>query len=84
MTIDELVKSCGAIDEIDGKPVSRIYLTIRIKRVPSGCTVGLCGRSGPRGRICSVKDAEGEGYNCTANFSAPAILAYIKKNNKGE
>ena len=80
MRIDDLIASCKAINPLDGKPVGYIYLTIPIKSLPRGETVGLLGRSGPRGRICNVKEAGGSGYSCTAIFSAPAVLAYIEQN----
>ncbi len=80
MKVDDLITSCKAINPLDGKPVRHIYLTIPIKTLPRGDTVGLFGRAGPRGRICNVQEADGGGYRCTAIFPAPAVLAYIARN----
>ena len=83
MKIDEMISLCRAINPNDGAPVRRVYLTIPLKKLPTGYTVTLFGRSGPRGSVCNVKEVCGGNYSCTAIFSAPAVLAYIKKNFGG-
>jgi len=83
MRLDELRAACSAENPLDGKPVSHVYLVVPRKSLPRGSSIGLCGRAGPRGRLCNVSEAEGGGYDCVATFSAPAVLAYLDLNLEG-
>lgn len=55
-----------------------LYLTLDLARLPTGDRVRLCGRRGPYGRLCNVKETE-EGYRAVAVFDSQKILAFIKK-----
>lgn len=80
MKLDELKAACREVDPLSGEPRGYIYLTMPRKSLPKGATTRLLGRSGPRGRICTVNEVEGGGFNCVAVFKAPEVLAYVEAN----
>lgn len=55
-----------------------IYLVVPRKSLPRGDKVRLCGRYGPFGKLCTVKETD-EGYNVVAVFDTQKILEFINK-----
>jgi hypothetical protein len=53
-----------------------ILLVVPRTRCPSGETVSLFGRSGPRGRIANIRETP-RGYDVVAYFPAAAVLEEI-------
>jgi len=80
MKVDELKAACLSTNELTGAARTRIYLTVRRKTLPRGVTISIAPRSGPRGQLCVVNERDAGGYDCTAVFSAPAVLKYLEAN----
>lgn len=66
------------LDELKGLAESQpyLYLTIPTQNLPRGNGIRLCGRSGPRGRICCVKETE-DGFTTVAVFESQKILKFL-------
>lgn len=71
MTIDEL-QAIAARQQF-------VYLTIPRKSLPKGDRTRLLSRSGPWGRICTVKD-NGKGYNVVAVFNCTEVSQFLEAN----
>ena len=83
MTPAELVDLCttsiGAWRAEGGAgPAPSIMLVVPRRRCPSGETVALFGRSGPRGRIASIRETE-HGYDVVAYFPAAGVLDEVRR-----
>ena len=56
----------------------QIMLVVRRDRPPTGRTVGLAGRYGPRGEIMNVKEAKrGTGFEVAAYFDCQKVLDWL-------
>ena len=63
-----------------GTEASKILLVVRRDRPPTGRTVGLAGRHGPRGEIMNVKEAKrGTGFEVAAYFDCQKILDWLDR-----
>lgn len=76
MTPAELRAAASATSPLDGKPISHLYLTLHRRSLPRGRDVRLAGRAGPLGRLCTVKEAEGGGFDCVATFRSADVVAF--------
>jgi len=83
MTIQELWEACNVTDPLNGYRVQHIYLTLPRKTLPKGDDVLLSGRSGPKGRICNVKQSLNPlfKYDVAANFKTGEILKWINSHD---
>lgn len=83
MTPHGLVDLCTAAVDAwnDGgrtDPPPSVLLVVPRARCPSGDTVALFGRGGPRGRIATIRETPG-GYEVVAYFPAAAVLDAIAR-----
>ena len=63
-----------------GIDIDRILMVVCRDRAPTGRTVGLAGRYGPRGEIMNVKEAErGTGFEVAAYFDCQKVLDWLDK-----
>lgn len=61
-----------------GISADRILLSVPRDRPPTGLTVGLAGRYGPRGEIANVKK-RGERFSVAAYFDCQKVLDWLDK-----
>lgn len=59
-------------------PEPTILLVLPRERCPTGDTVALLGRRGPRGRIATIRETLG-GYDVAAYFPAVAVIDEIAR-----
>ena len=78
MTFDELRQLCKAPIDSTGEVPKHIYLTTIKDRMPGGDNIRLFTRSGPLGRICTIKEADDK-FSVTACFQRAEILAALDK-----
>lgn len=78
MRLSELIALCDAPCGLDGVVPDHIYLTVQRPRLPRGETIRLCGRIGPRGRLCTVKEAPAGGYACVAVFKRAEVKVFAQ------
>jgi hypothetical protein len=58
--------------------VPTVLLTLPTSRIPSGNGIRLAGRSGPLGRIMTIREA-GDEYTVVAAFNAAKIVQWLKR-----
>ena len=61
-----------------GEPPASVLLVVPRSRCPAGRTIALYGRSGPRGRIATIRE-NATGYDVVAYFPAMAIIDEISR-----
>lgn len=79
MTPAELRAAASATSPLDGRPIAHLYLTLHRATLPRGRDVRLAGRAGPLGRLCTVQEAEGGGFDCVATFRAADVLDFCDR-----
>ena len=62
-----------------GIDADSILLVVPRDRPPTGRTVGLAARYGPRGEIANVKEDDSGGYEVAAYFDCQKILDWMDK-----
>lgn len=59
-------------------PAPTVLLVVPKKRCPTGETVALFGRWGPRGRIATIRETDA-GYDVVAYFPAIAVVQEMQR-----